>query len=159
METRRKAITSTTQIETFAVDTETGLMSDTVRQTATVEKTIEAEPAFVKLYLDDVTRLNDLPKSASGILYELIKLMTYENMIVLNQFVRKKIAESLETTDGYIYKTINTLIKRGLLQKIGCNTYLVNPYVFGKGKWADVKGIRVTIEYDANGKMICTDRK
>ena len=156
-ERRQKVIT--TNIESFAFDKDTGQFTDTIKQLTQVEKSVEVEPSFVKLYLDDIARLKELPKSCSGILYEMLRLMTYDNEIVLNVFARRRIAERLNTTEGYIYKTINHFISCGLITRLGASTYLVNPYIFGKGKWADVKKIRVTIDYDQSGKIITMERK
>ncbi|WP_063657596.1 hypothetical protein [Candidatus Arsenophonus triatominarum] len=56
--------------EKSIVDTETGEIKrlesiNTVR--------LPEEPPYVKLYLDDLVRINDLPKSTSKILYQFVR--------------------------------------------------------------------------------------
>lgn len=145
------------QVQTTAVDVTTGEILANVSNFTTIQS--EAEPDFVKLYLSDVVKLNDLPKSYGGILHELLKCMTYENQIILNGYKREQIAKTLNTTQSYIYKTIAKLIELGLFLRLGNNTYLVNPNVFGKGKWSEVRKIRMTITYDKNGRMCFVERE
>ena len=145
------------QVQTSAIDLTTGEILANVSNFTTIKT--EKEPDFVKLYLSDIVRLNELPKSYNGILHELLKCMTYENKIFLNRYMREQVAKKLNTTQGYVYKSIGKLINLGLFLRLGSNTYLVNPDVFGKGTWSDVRKIRMTITYDKSGKMCLVERE
>ena len=65
------------------VDSTTGEQLST--STLTSQK-YEQEPDFVKMYLEDLVKLKDLPKSCDSLLNVLLRYMTYENKIILNKF-------------------------------------------------------------------------
>lgn len=121
------------------------------------------EPSYIKLYLDDVLYLHDIPKGLSSLMYELLKRATYANedealCVGLNSYLKEKICEKLgyknnRTLDNYIYK-----LKKGkVIKEIGYNTYQFNPYLFGKGEWKDIENIRMTWDYnEIKGKTFST---
>lgn len=114
----------------------------------------ETEPDFIKLYLKDILYLKDLPKGLNTILYQLIRLMNYDNEIVINSGIKRKIA----STTGLAFNTINgaisDFVKGKILIRADKGIYKVNPYLFGKGRWEDIKRIRATIEYTLDGRTI-----
>lgn len=112
----------------------------------------DKEPNYVKLYLDNLVLLNGLPKGTSDTLFELLKYMSYENMIILNPFVREKIANALNfKTVQSLNNNLNKLVKNGILENIGRGTYRANPFLFGKGDWNDIKQIRFEVVFGENG--------
>ena len=116
--------------------------------------TFDAEPPFVKLYFDDIARLYECTQSQSNILMEFVKLMAYDNTIAVTQYHKELIAEKLVTTDGYIRNTISELVKKGIFIRLGQNVYRADPNLFGRGKWHDIKELRLNIKYDKHGKKI-----
>lgn len=111
----------------------------------------ESEPDFIKLYIDHIIHVNGLPDGVKRTLNALLKLMTYENMIVLNPYVKKQITEEL----GYknvqsLNNNLNKLVKSEILFRKGAGTYQMNPFLFAKGKWEDIKKIRYEVVYEAN---------
>lgn len=138
---------------------ETGELHRELKEFNSTTINTDAEPSFVKLYFEDIQRLNDLPKSTSAVMYELLQLMNYENIITLSPYVRQSIANKLNTTTTYINKSICKFIDSGLFHRLGTNTYFVNPNIFGKGKWADIKSMRLTITYDEKGRIVKCDRQ
>jgi len=109
----------------------------------------EAEPDFVKLYVEHVIHINGLPDGVKRTLNALLKLMTYENMIILNPFVKNQIKEEL----GYknmqsLNNNLNKLVKSEILFRKGTGTYQMNPFLFAKGKWEDIKKIRYEVVYE-----------
>lgn len=112
------------------------------------------EPNFVKLYLDDILLLNDVPKWISSILHELLKYMNYQNEIVLNAYVKKQIAAQLNVIPRTVDNALLAFTKKEILFRKGPGVYVANPYLFGKGDWSNIQKIRLEIEWTPNGKRM-----
>ena len=143
------------EISTVTVDKETG---EILNSNDYKERKVETEPDFIKIYLDDIAKLSNLPKGCSSVMYHLLRYMTYENVIVLNSFIKKSIATYLETNTQVLDHQIVELTKQGIICRVGRGTYFVNPNLFGKGKWQDIRNMRLTITYDRNGRTFQTER-
>lgn len=115
------------------------------------------EPEFVKLYLNDVLYLSDLPKGLNSILYAFIKRMHYGNELVLNAALKRAIAKELKLSVSSINNAISKFVKGKLLIRIDTGMYLVNPQLFGKGEWKDIAKIRLSATYDLNGRTIMAE--
>ncbi len=130
-------------------DFQTGEIVQTER-----EIQIPKEPDFVKLYLNDLVLLKEIPQWVSGILYSLLKHMNYQNEIVLNSSIKKRIAADL----GIIPKTIDnalvTFVKKSILMRQEVGVYRANPYLFGKGDWNNIRKIRLQVEYGGDVRDI-----
>jgi hypothetical protein len=116
----------------------------------TQKSIVSREPQYIKLYLQDIIYLNDLPKWLSQVLYSLLKLLNYDNEIYLNAELRKRISEELEIKPQTLNDAILKLNKSKILVKIGSGTYIANPMLFGKGEWLGIRTIRLKVEYDFN---------
>jgi hypothetical protein len=113
-----------------------------------------SEPSFIKLYIDDVIYLSDMPKSYSPILYQFLKRMTYAGekegqVVFVNSSMKKRIQKEL----GYknlssINNAITDFVKAKVFIRLDPSTYLINPYLFGKGDWQDISKLRLEINYD-----------
>lgn len=115
----------------------------------------EREPDYVKMYLNDLVRLNDLPASGSSVLFWILKSLSYDNTVVLVQGVKKKIAKEIGTSLNTVIRRIQELKNKGIIIPTEERTiFLVNPNLFARGKWEDVKKIRLSIEYGASGKTM-----
>jgi len=121
------------------------------------ESVIGKEPDFIKLYLDDIAMLNNVPKRANGVLYELLAMMDYKNRIVLNSAIKQEIAEDLKIAVKTIDNTLNLLLKEGILIRRGTGLFIGNPNLFGKGEWKDIRSLRMSITYGKGGRVIETE--
>lgn len=115
------------------------------------------EPNYVKLYLDDVLYLSDLPKGLNSILYALIKRMHYGNELVLNAALKRMIAKEVGLGLSSVNNAISKFVKGKLLERIDTGIYLVNPQLFGKGEWKDISKIRLRATYDLKGRTIMAE--
>lgn len=115
------------------------------------------EPDFVKLYLEDVARLNNVPSWADSILYQLLRLMNYRNEIVLNATVKKRIGDELEVSMKTINNALGLLVKKQILFRDGVGVYVGNPMLFGKGEWKDIRELRLQVQYSSKGRSISTE--
>ena len=52
---------------------------------------------------------------------------------------------------------IQTWTKNNVLKRVARGTYQINPWLFGKGEWRDIKGLRATFDFTAG--EITTERK
>jgi len=130
----------------------------------------EAEPDFIKLYLNQIAQIQKLPPSAANVLFEIAKRMPYANdedqEIVLNSYIKQKIAQKLKISEQYVSDTITTLVKKQMLfrcsienpktKKISTRTgvYKINPVYIARGKWEDIKKLQLKIDFDIHGKAI-----
>lgn len=115
---------------------------------------ISTEPNYVKVYLDDILTITGLSNSHGGVLFALIKEMNYKNLIHISGSMRKEIAEELGIAPITLTKALEKFIKEGIFARKERGVYFVNPYLFGKGAWKDIKSIRLTVDYVKGKKTI-----
>jgi len=148
---KRVVQTTTNQI----IDHETG---EVIRTSNTEVTSREAEPPFVKLYIQDVSRLMDLPPSSSKLLTLLLKSMGYNNVVVMYKPIKEMMCEELGIRLNTLNDAVKLLHRKGILIRKARGVYVIDPEQFGRGKWEDIKKIRMTVEYDEEqGKRISTE--
>lgn len=111
----------------------------------------EQEPEYVKLYVKDVVKYNDLPGGMYKVLLILLRNMSYGNVIPAYMPVKKMIAEEVGVGVSYVNKCINEFYVKGLLIRKARGLYIADPELFGKGKWRDIQELKLVIEYYKNG--------
>lgn len=112
----------------------------------------EVEPPYVKLYTQDIGRLYGLTESTQNVLMALAKHMVYRtNVIVLYGPIKTILMQELNMNKNTFNKAIDTLYKQGILIRQSRACYVLDPELFGSGSWADVKRVRLSIEYHADG--------
>ena len=121
------------------VDYQTGEITKTEQVTS---QKISAEPAYVKIYLDHITRLKDLPKCSTSILYSLVQSMTYNSLIVINASVKRMIAKEHGIGIQTISNAITRFVKDGLMVRKDTGLYMLDPNLFARGKWSDIEKLR-----------------
>lgn len=113
-----------------------------------------AEPPYVKLYLQDILYLSDMPKSHENILFELLKRATYAGdkygmTVTLSSGMKQIIANELKIKNvRSINNALSELVKGNVLFRIATGVYQFNSYFFGKGDWQDIANLRLQINYD-----------
>jgi hypothetical protein len=145
MDNKKKVIRQQTET---VVDHETGEISKT---TDLKESYIEQEPSYVKMYIQDIVRLNDLPSSAGKVLNILVSNMGYGNKVILIKPIKKYIMEQTGLSEGSVKRCIADLTKANILIRLERAVYLIDPSMFAKGKWADIKKLRMVIDYNEDG--------
>jgi hypothetical protein len=121
------------------------------------ESILPREPDFVKLYLESVTKLNDVQGWTDPILYELLKLMNYRNEIVLNAAIKKRISAEIGISTRTIDNALSMLVKKDIILREDTGLYKGNPYLFGKGEWRDIRELRMTVVFNPQGQSISTE--
>lgn len=145
-----KGIYRTLQKE--VVDNETGEVLETTTET---EKVIyDKEPDYVKLYLKDIIRLKDLPPASEKLLMLIVKHMGYNNLFQAYKPIKLVICKQLNISINTLNQQISNLKKAGILvpmDEYGRGLYLVDPDLFARGNWNDIKNLRLIIEYKTDG--------
>ena len=124
---------------------------EVVKSLKTTTYAVEAEPAYIKLYIQDIGVLNNITGKSNEVLLEFIRHMGYNNVIPaykpIKQMIAKKLNISLHTVD----KAVKMLKKNGLFIPFARGMYIADPNLFAKGKWSDIKNLRLVINYESDG--------
>jgi hypothetical protein len=147
MKNNKKTKVAVTKI-TETIDVTSGQVFKSVK-TDVYGKT--KEPTFIKLYIDDIARLNDLPTGLSRILLEIVKSMSYNNVFAAYMPIKNVMCARLGITINYLNKAIDTFHKKGLFIRLGRGMYLVDPEIFAKGSWEDIQELRLVVKYSHDG--------
>lgn len=112
------------------------------------------EPPYYKVYLQDLSNVLGLAPAEHAVWEVLCSNMSFNNIVVLI----KPIKDMLVQATGKKYETIRAAIKalvtKGLLVRQARAVYMVNPNYAARGKWQDIKALRLTIEYSEQGRNI-----
>jgi hypothetical protein len=134
--------------------TKTDLNGEVIEEVKNQVAYVEREPDYVKLYISDILRLQDIPKSGNDILLAIIKRMTYNNDIALFAPVKREIASDLGIKEITVSKAIELFTNKSILLRKDRGLYLINPFFFGRGKWDDIRKVRLQVIYSEEGRMI-----
>lgn len=139
------------QQEIITIDTETGEIKE---QTTTTDVRVEKEPEYVKLYINDLVKLSGLPPSCNDLLHCLLSKLDYNGEITLVKASKDEIKKKLNMADSTFRAGMDNFIKRGILCKKATGLYAVNPFIFGRGEWKQIRNIRLTVEYNEKGRFL-----
>lgn len=142
---------------TRTVNHETGVVNE--EEQRKVIK-LPQEPPYVKMYIEDLAAVLNLPIGVRGLLYALVQRIDYDGIITLGSTSKKRIAERLKIKIGTFDNYLTKLVKSGVLKRIGRGEFEVNPHLFARGDWAEVrrrrdnfgKTFKMTITYSPSGK-------
>lgn len=115
----------------------------------TISKTKEDD--FIKLYLSDIGHFHKLERNQQDLLYYFLKIMTYDNLIIVNKRIKEKISKESGKAYSTVENALVSYVKSGILLKDGRGTYIANPYLFGKGRFEDIQKIRTEVIYTSEG--------
>lgn len=139
----------TRSVNTIVVDENTGEMIQTVNQEVGV---FEKEPPYVKLYLEDIGKLNGLNPTENKLVHELVYNMGYNNVVPAYKPVKEIIAKRIGVSYNTLNEAIKSMHRKGVLIRKARGMYIMDPSLFGRGSWSDIKKIRMTIEYGEDGR-------
>lgn len=134
--------------ETVIVNNETGEVSKTEKVTT---MNVGREPDYIKLYIKDIAKLYDLPNSSTVLIFALLNRMSYNNEVVLISPVKRMISTETGLAIETINKRIGDLKAKNFIIAKERSVYLINPEIFAKGRWEDIKKIRLSVEYSKEG--------
>ncbi len=98
-----------------------------IKHTQTVSTyAIDQEPAFVKMYIEDIVRLNNLNNIAKSLLTSLTKRIDYENIIRITPRDKREMAREAGTEHiQTISNSLSALSKAGVISRIDDNEIFV----------------------------------
>jgi hypothetical protein len=120
---------------------------------------VDREPDYVKLYVKDIGMLKGIKKSSNKVLMEIIGQMGYNNLFIAYAPIKRNMCKILDMKMSTINMAIDDLYKSGILLRAERGVYLVDPELFARGKWSDIKKVRLMIEYDreTNKRVLRSD--
>lgn len=142
------------------VDRTTG---EIVRDASTVVdlRPLPKEPPYIKLYIEDLARLMGLANSE--ILLYIAASIGYDGIVSLSTTRRARIALTCGVTEKTVRNAITHYLQAGVLRRVGRAEYELDPNIFGKGEWADIRErrerFRVELDYDPTGRREIRTRK
>lgn len=120
-----------------------------------VQYRISTEEDYIKLYVRTMSILHNVEGAAVKTLNEVLKRIGYDNKIVLAPSIKQQIADDAGLKKNTVEHHLIALCKQNLLIKEATNVYLINTYVFGRGKWADIiesrKDLPVNLVFTEHG--------
>lgn len=137
-------------IENTVVDEQGNVVNYTRSKTVRLPE----EPQYIKLYIEDLLYLSDLPKGHENILFHLLTKSsyagdTYGMVVSISKGMKEIICEELKLENiRTINNVLSDLTKGKILKRIKTGLYQFNPYLFGKGSWEDISKLRLEIGYD-----------
>ena len=136
------------------VDKETGEEVET--KSAKVMR-LPSEPAFVKLYIDDLSAILRIPDGPKSLIWLLVRQMTYDGIIPVTAGTRRRMSEELGIKETTFRNYLSKLTHSDVLKRVERGEYELNPNLFGKGDWASIyqrrkSWAKLEVTYDAEGR-------
>lgn len=111
------------------------------------------EPAYIKLYLQDVMYLSDMPKRYVAVTEALLKRVSFAGdedgmCVTLVPRIKKSICNEMGwKTTASLDNALQKLLAGKIIYRVDRSMYRFNPYLFGKGDWQDISRLRLEIDY------------
>lgn len=79
--------------------------------------------------------------------------MNYNNTFINHKFLKEMMVKELKISINTLNMGISNLKKKGILIPVrgAKGLYIVDPELFARGKWEDIKNLRLVIEYNKDG--------
>ena len=132
--------------ETSTLDKETGEVI--LNSVETQSYLVDREPDYVKLYLADIGRLKDIPPGMNKVLFELMKSVSYNGVIMAYKPVKDIMCKNMGISNSYLNKCIEEFYNKGILIRYARGVYIADPNLFAKGSWKDIQNLRLVIDYN-----------
>lgn len=114
-----------------------------------------SEEDYIKVYIRTMSVLHNVQGTSVSVLTEVLRRVGYDNKVVLAPSIRKEIAANVGILPNTLTRRLADLCEAKLLVKEATNVYLLNTYVFGRGKWADIvdnrKALPVSLMFKEGG--------
>lgn len=124
--------------------------------------TLRTEPPYIKMYIDDLCDLINVPAAQRDLLGLLLQKLDYDGYITLSPRYRQNICEKLKIKDQTFRNRLNLLCKSQILRRVSTNEYEANPRYFARGEWRQIaerrESFEMKIRYSAKGREIVTER-
>ena len=101
------------------------------------------EPSYVKVYLDKLDLLKGISYKASRCLNVLLRIMNYDNDVILTKFIKEDMCISMGVSISTFNHSMGELIDNPnkIMIKASNNHYIINPEIYAKGVYKDVVAV------------------
>lgn len=109
----------------------------------------EPEQPYVKVYIGSGVDVFSRSKTESLILQYIIQQSAPTGRkpeVIVNSHIKREIAEAAECTVGNVEYALKKLIAAHIIIRVAKGTYILNPFVLGRGSWERIHSMRVGIE-------------
>jgi hypothetical protein len=97
----------------------------------------ESEPAFVKVYINNIAnKLHGIKNT--DIFLHLLRYMDYENRIIITKSRRTNICSFCSIKEPRFNQVLADIVDAKLFTRINKGEYMVDPNLFGRGRWSDI---------------------
>jgi predicted transcriptional regulator len=113
-------------------------------------------------FTKDLGYLKNLSKGEIVLFFGLLQIVNNNNEIILNAGIKKRMSENFDIKLESINVLLSQLVKKNMILKTDeMGVYLLNVFLFGKGKWTDIKKMRMMIEWDfkEKKKTVCIEKE
>ncbi len=120
------------------VDTLTG---ELLRDETTYSQTnfVPNEPAYIKLYIEDLGNLCRLTAGETKILLQIAALANYSGIIALPAGIKADVAAIVGCKPPVVNNALTSFCNHGVLRRNGVGVYELNPDYFARGKWREIR--------------------
>lgn len=113
---------------------------------------LKREPEFIKLYIRNLCQAKGITGRQADMFHFMLSHMNDYNEVVYGKPSKDRFMAEHETTNATFNNNVSSLIKKGLIKRIGKGVFKVNPRYAVKVDWARVQKITWTTEYTEDGK-------
>ena len=135
------------------VDLRTG---EAISETSHKVVQLPTEPAYIKMYINDICQLTGVQNADQGLLRALLLRLGYDGYVVLTPRIRQTIGRQLDISEKTIRNRLANLVKAALITPVARNEYMVNPDYFARGDWKQIcemrKDFSLKLMYRSNGE-------
>ncbi|CAK3046441.1 Plasmid replication protein RepL domain-containing protein [Vibrio crassostreae] len=110
------------------------------------------EPAFVKLYINDLCKVKGVTGLQANIFHFMLKQMNDHNEVAYGSAAKERFCKSQGTTVSAFNNNIKKLIEHKLIERISRGEFRVNKKYAVKVDWSRVQSIVWTTTYSEGGK-------
>jgi hypothetical protein len=120
------------------VDTLTG---ELLRDEITFSQTnfVPNEPAYIKLYIEDLGNLCRLTAGETKILLQITALANYNGIVALPAGIKADVAVIVGCKPPVVNNALTSFCNHGVLKRNGIGVYELNPDYFARGKWREIR--------------------
>lgn len=100
---------------------------------------LTAEPAYIKLYIDDLGGLCRLTAGETKILLQVAALANYSGVIALPAGIKSEIAAQVGCKPAVVNNALTSFCNSKVMVRRGIGVYELNPDYFARGKWREIR--------------------
>ncbi len=150
-------MSNTLEQRKIEIDNHTGEILSDISNIIDLSK-IPDEPAYIKFYIEDLSLINKLTAGETRILLYIAASANYNGEVLIPLVIKKRIASSADLSIQAISNAITKFCNKRILKRLDSSLYLLNPDLFAKGKWREIRERRKAFQsvttYYADGKKV-----